>query len=340
MRGSLSGFVNRLELYWVKRSLHRHIFARFEVLKMPFYAVAKGRNVGIYNSWDDCKAQVNGFSGPVFKKFNSQAEAQDFVDSKRSAGSNGYQRQYQGNSGIEVESNKTPSNSITNSKPSTAGYNTNRRALFGSANVSRGPFTIPSNRMTVQEPSSSQSTENDRGPVRKRFHHPNGDYGGAKKAKFSNPHSDAPTVWTDGACRGNGKKRARAGWGVFWGDGHQDNSCGPLIGQEQTNNRAEYTAVIEALKTAQRKGYDKLNINTDSNLLVKSMTEWMPKWRRNGWKTAAGAPVKNKDLLVAINELCQKVNTHFQHVDGHCGIHGNEMADRLACRGADERQDL
>ncbi|CAD5217358.1 unnamed protein product [Bursaphelenchus xylophilus] len=244
----------------------------FKGFVMPFYAVAKGRRVGIYETWKECKAQTDGFQGPRFKKFNTKAEAQSFIDENKGTG------------GV-------------------------RRNVGG------------------QEP----------GPSRKRpnLEPGNGASSVVKKAKGLGPHPDAPTVWTDGACRGNGKKHARAGWGVYWDDGHRDNRCGPLEGPEQTNNRAEYTAVIEAIKTAKERGLRKLNLNTDSNLLVRSMTEWMPKWRKNGWKTGTGGAVKNKDLLLKINELCSQVDVRFQHVDGHAGIHGNEMADQLACRGAD-----
>lgn len=127
----------------------------------------------------------------------------------------------------------------------------------------------------------------------------------------------------------------QAGWGVFWGDNHSDNAYGALEGDVQTNNRAEYTAVYEALKTAHKRKYTKLNIKTDSNLLVKSMTQWMNKWKRSGWKVANGQPVKNQDLLMQIDELRRNIDVKFIHVDGHCGIYGNEMADQLACRGAD-----
>ncbi|KAM9918544.1 hypothetical protein OXX59_008584 [Metschnikowia pulcherrima] len=57
--------------------------------KMPYYAVAKGRSAGVYNSWSDCKDNVNGYSGATYKKFNTQSEAQNFVSSRSDGGSSG-----------------------------------------------------------------------------------------------------------------------------------------------------------------------------------------------------------------------------------------------------------
>jgi viroplasmin and RNaseH domain-containing protein len=53
------------------------VFAR-----MPFYAVARGKQTGIFSTWDECQMQVKGFSGAVFKKFKSQSEAEEFIDKK------------------------------------------------------------------------------------------------------------------------------------------------------------------------------------------------------------------------------------------------------------------
>jgi ribonuclease HI len=84
-------------------------------------------------------------------------------------------------------------------------------------------------------------------------------------------------------------------------------------------NLAEYQAVFRALEIAKTRQYTNLQIRTDSNLLVRSMNEWMPKWKKNGWKTAGGAAVKNRDLLEKIDGLQKQVNASFVHVDGHAG---------------------
>ena len=61
---------------------------------------------------------------------------------------------------------------------------------------------------------------------------------------------------------------------------------------------------------------------------------WIGAWKRNGWKTASGAPVKNQDLLELIDARRQGIVVTFEHVAGHSGIYGNEAADELARRGA------
>ena len=52
-------------------------------MKKKYYAVAKGRKNGIFTSWDECKKQVDGFSGAVFKSFDSESEAKRYISSNR-----------------------------------------------------------------------------------------------------------------------------------------------------------------------------------------------------------------------------------------------------------------
>ncbi|VDN54142.1 unnamed protein product [Dracunculus medinensis] len=142
----------------------------------------------------------------------------------------------------------------------------------------------------------------------------------------------APIVYTDGACSANGRRGAKAGIGVFWGDDHPDNIAEPLKDGPPTNNRAELMAVIVAVKQAVNKGLSCIIIRTDSNLLIQSMNNWIKSWRLNGWKTANGQDVKNKDLIVELDKWLKRVR--FEHVAGHAGIYGNEKADELARKGA------
>ncbi|CAI2331382.1 unnamed protein product [Caenorhabditis sp. 36 PRJEB53466] len=144
---------------------------------------------------------------------------------------------------------------------------------------------------------------------------------------------NAPVVYTDGACSSNGRKNAKAGWGVYWGEGSEDNAFGAVYGAA-TNNRGELIAVEKALEKAIEKGLPRVVVKTDSKLLIQSMTMWIQGWKRKGWVTSTGTPVLNKDVLVKIDNLRQKLKVKFIHVRGHAGIHGNEMADELARKGA------
>ncbi len=128
-------------------------------------------------------------------------------------------------------------------------------------------------------------------------------------------------VFTDGACSNNGKETASAGIGVFWGPNHPLNVSKKLTGV-QTNNRAEITAAIVAITQSITYGAHELKIMTDSDFMIRCMTEWIKKWKKNGWKTASGGAVKNVDDLKKLDDLCSKIKVKWEHVPGHKGHYG------------------
>lgn len=140
-------------------------------------------------------------------------------------------------------------------------------------------------------------------------------------------------VYTDGACEKNGKKGAKAGVGVWFGDSHPLNISEPVVGRP-TNNTAEIQAATYAVETAKKAGVKKLLIHTDSNFLINCITQWIKKWKKNEWRVQTGEPVKNKDDLIVLENKLQGIDVKWNHVRGHRGLHGNEMADRLAREGA------
>ncbi len=103
---------------------------------------------------------------------------------------------------------------------------------------------------------------------------------------------------------------------------------------ETTNNRMELTAAIEALNALN--GASKVVLYTDSKYVMDGIREWMPNWKKRGWKTAARKPVKNQDLWQALDAAVQRHDIDWQWVKGHDGNPGNEAADELANRGIDE----
>jgi len=137
-------------------------------------------------------------------------------------------------------------------------------------------------------------------------------------------------IYTDGACRGN---PGPGGWGALL-------SCGDnvreLHGGEAltTNNRMELTAAIEALDALKRACH--VELHTDSNYLRQGMTQWLARWKGNGWKTAARKPVKNADLWQRLDAACARHSIDWHWVKGHSGNPGNEAADALANRGIDQ----
>lgn len=137
-------------------------------------------------------------------------------------------------------------------------------------------------------------------------------------------------IFTDGACRGN---PGPGGWGALLRYGDNERS---LWGgePETTNNRMELMAVIQGLLALQRSCDVKLT--SDSTYVLKGIQEWMPNWKKKGWKTAAKKPVKNADLWMQLDELVALHTIDWQWVKGHSGHRENEIADQLANRGIDE----
>ena len=137
-------------------------------------------------------------------------------------------------------------------------------------------------------------------------------------------------LFTDGACKGN---PGPGGWGALLRFGGIEKS---LYGGEAdtTNNRMELMAAIEGLK-ALKEPCDVLLV-TDSQYVLKGVTEWMTGWKRNGWKTAAKQPVKNADLWQLLDEQTQRHKINWKWVRGHTGHRENEIADSLANRGIEE----
>ena len=139
-------------------------------------------------------------------------------------------------------------------------------------------------------------------------------------------------VWTDGACRGN---PGPGGWGVVlrYGDHERE-----LYGGEAatTNNRMELMAAIRALEALREPC--RVELTTDSEYVRRGITEWLPRWKRNGWKTAARKPVRNAELWQRLDEAAARHEVRWHWVRGHSGQPENERADALANRGIDEME--
>lgn len=147
-------------------------------------------------------------------------------------------------------------------------------------------------------------------------------------------------IWTDGACKGN---PGRGGWGALLRYADAAGAEVELSGGETrtTNNRMELQACIEALEHVSRRQLQLetgsapwcCELTTDSNYVKQGITEWIQKWRRNGWMTAKRKPVENKELWVKLYELTQELQVQWKWVKGHSGHPENERADRLANAG-------
>jgi ribonuclease HI len=141
--------------------------------------------------------------------------------------------------------------------------------------------------------------------------------------------TDSVIIYTDGACRGN---PGVGGWGVIliYRGVTKELYGGDL---DTTNNRMELMAAIQALETLKKPCSIELHI--DSKYVLQGITEWLPNWKKRGWKTASKAPVKNEDLWRRLDIATERHNIQWIWVKGHSGNAGNERADMLANYGID-----
>lgn len=135
---------------------------------------------------------------------------------------------------------------------------------------------------------------------------------------------DDVIIYTDGACSGN---PGPGGWGALLKCGAVERE---LSGGERatTNNRMELMAVIEALNALKKPV--RAVVYTDSQYVQKGISEWIHGWKRKGWKTAGGDPVKNVDLWQALDAAARVHEVEWKWVKGHAGHPENERVDRLA----------
>ncbi|XP_055934079.1 uncharacterized protein LOC129963622 [Argiope bruennichi] len=154
------------------------------------------------------------------------------------------------------------------------------------------------------------------------------------KVEYVLANPDEPVViFTDGASAENGRRRARAGIGIYWGPNHPLNTSKRLPGR-QTNNRAEIQAAVYALNQAKQIGARKVKLYTDSQFLIHAITDWIKKWKTNGWKLVNGDPVVNKDDFLELEAISQGLEVEWIYVKAHARNHGNDEADRLAVAGS------
>ncbi|NXT22066.1 RNH1 Ribonuclease, partial [Syrrhaptes paradoxus] len=267
-----------------------------------FYAVRKGRRTGVYRTWAECQEQVNRFPSASFKKFATEKDAWAFVrpglpeqQQPEPAGAHGPLAVTQeiGSQREELEINTLCCNACK--RP--YGQSTNEEHI--AKRVKRDEV--------YSEPTVSED-------------------------KFSYM-GDFAVVYTDGCCSGNGRNRARAGIGVYWGPGHPLNTSERLPGR-QTNQRAEIHAACKAIEQAKSQNIKKLIIYTDSKFTINGITSWVDNWKTNGWRTSSGGSVINKEDFERLDSLSKGIEIQWMHIPGHAGFQGNEEADRLAREGA------
>ncbi|GLX50811.1 ribonuclease HI [Streptomyces hygroscopicus subsp. hygroscopicus] len=141
----------------------------------------------------------------------------------------------------------------------------------------------------------------------------------------------------DGASKGN---PGPAGWAWVVSDDDERTparwEAGPL--GRATNNVAELTALERLLSSVDPTV--ELEVRMDSQYAMKAVTTWLPGWKRNGWKTSAGKPVANQELVVRIDALLDGRSVEFRYVPAHQvdGDPLNDFADRAASQAASAQE--
>ena len=135
------------------------------------------------------------------------------------------------------------------------------------------------------------------------------------------------TIYTDGACSGN---PGPGGWGavIFDNENKQKNISGSE--ENTTNNRMELSAAIMALEEVNANS--EITIYTDSTYVKNGITEWVLKWKENGWKNSNKEPVKNKDLWEKLVNFCEQNTINWKWVKAHASNKYNNLADELATK--------
>ncbi len=140
------------------------------------------------------------------------------------------------------------------------------------------------------------------------------------------------TIYTDGACLGNPGPGGYAAILLSGSNRREVTGADPAT----TNNRMELMAAIAGLEAL--KSPCEVSLYTDSRYVADGITQWMPQWKKRGWKTASKKPVINLDLWQRLDEARNRHKVRWHWIRGHAGHVLNEDADRLARAAVDALQ--
>lgn len=145
------------------------------------------------------------------------------------------------------------------------------------------------------------------------------------------PEKLSATIFTDGASEGNPGPGGYCAIVRIPGRPDRELSGSSI---HTTNNKMELSAAIAGLRAVVDAGINDVTVVSDSEYLIKGMTEWLPEWERRGWKTWTGQAVKNQDLWQQLASLSKGRNVRWQWIKGHAGHPENERCDLVATASA------
>jgi len=158
----------------------------------------------------------------------------------------------------------------------------------------------------------------------------------------SKKHLTSIDVYTDGSCKKTPSGDI-CGYGIYFPGKQLKNVAAPFIKGDITNNRAELHAIHQAIiRIVKNYTFDLINIYTDSEYSLKSLTIWINSWKKNDWINSKNKPVENQDIIKKIDKYLQKYSgkINIQWVRAHTGLKdvhsvNNAKADLLANKGAE-----
>lgn len=296
-----------------------------------YYAVRKGRNPGIYRNWDDAKEQIRGFSGAIFKGFATEAEAKQFLNGGKepavleetttSLVSKKRSLEQTTSSTYLEETTKTSSSYMAKATETGSIY----LDLTDEGDVDEYNRELREETTTTSPPYLTKTTQTSLSYL--------------QETSKTRPIYFPDEVYVDGSCEYNGQPRARAGYAVWFEDGHEWNFKSRLEG-EQTNQRAELMAEYKCLQIIETKikEHEKeyrgaITIFSDSEYAMNCLGKYAIDWERRGWLKADGKVPKHLDLIKPCWALFKKLKplgVSLKYVPAHVGIRGNEAVDALA----------
>jgi ribonuclease HI len=325
---------------------------------MKYYAVAVGRQTGIFTDWEEAKRNVNGFANAKFKSFKVLQQAQIYLDSNSEQPKEPIDRSKIDNRKRKLDEDL---NSYKSYKIEGAYYAVAKGHIPGiygtweEAQAQINTFDTPKYKKFSNEQEAKEfiATESQiryvavTGAHRIMFstfqeakRNIEGKYGAFVKkfstleeAKaFSNEFDgicqpdpfDASSLvaFCDGSASKNGKHNCKAGYACLFPHNPEWDVIKKISEGKKTNNCAEYLPALEALKRANLQDPSQskpLTICTDSKLLITSMKEYIRIWKKNGWRTANNTPVQNQTLLKQMDEEIGKRVINWIHVPAHTG---------------------
>ena len=248
-----------------------------------YYVVKKGFKTGIFKTWGECKTAVDGFSGPIFKKFESYSEASEFFKS-------------------EIVESKFKT---LNAEPFIA----NKNKTTNKINKVNSNTVLSESDKTNMEKIKSM-TKN----IKSSEYSNDLNYNVDKW----NIINDDIYIFTDGSSR-KSQEFFNSGVGVYLGYNctnikEQYNN--------KTNNQCELMGMDYAFKLIVRYyrelsiAHKQIKIVSDSEYSIKSCSVWLPAWKKNNWKTAKGEDVKNKDIIESIDGNMMRIKIINSKLEG------------------------